>query len=182
VDEEIRVTAFLNQQPALASLEQRQAAAARLVDQALIGHEINLTNYPAPDEAAIDTALARVRSVYGEGDSWRRALQSMQVDEDEIRRHLTLQIATLRFIAFRFRPETRITDSDVQAYYERESAIRKAEHPDLPIPTLDSSRESIRRALIEDQTDEALNQWLAQAHQHSHIVYLDHSLEPPAHR
>jgi hypothetical protein len=181
VDEEIRVAAFLNQLPAVDSPEQRRAAAARLVDQALIREEIALTNYPPPEEAAIDAALERIKSLYGAVESWQHALASAQLDEGEIRRHLSLQIATLRFVGFRFRPEAAITDSDVEEYFQRASATSKAEHPDQQLPTLDSSRNSIRRALIEERTDQALNDWLEQAHKRSHVVYLDKALEPPRH-
>lgn len=178
IDADIRITAFLNRQSVVISPEQRRASAARLIDQLLIGKEIALTNYPQPAESEIDAALARLRSTYAGNDAWQRGLDSSQLEESDIRRHLALQIATLSFVGFRFRPESRITDSDIADYYRHEIEAQKTGHPGEPVPSLDASRDSIRRSLIEERTDEALDDWLARARRRARIAYLDKSLEP----
>jgi hypothetical protein len=176
IDEEIRVTAFLNQLPAGFSLDQHRKAAARLVDQALIQEEMDLTHYPPADEALVDAALAAVKAVYGNTDAWHRSLQVQQLDENDLRRHLASQIRTLQFIGFRFRPDTGIAQSDIQDRYKQQMAHWPDGHPNQPAPDFASSRDKIRHQLVEERTDRALNDWLLRARRQGRITYLDGTL------
>ena len=177
LDEELRVAAFLNHQPIDRSAKAKRAAADRLIEQLLIQKEMELSHYPRPSEADVDTFLEQVRTgISGPGD-FDETLQKYNLSEAVLREHLAKQLSTLQFIEFRFRPELGISPADIENYYQGELARWKSEHGAAKPPTLADSREAIRRTLAEQRTDQALDTWLAESRKQLSIVYLDKSLE-----
>jgi len=183
VEEDIRVTDFLNgtvfdaSTESNAVLEQRRAAAERLIDQALIRQEMALSHYPWVPESAIDQAVEQLRLARG-ATAFEATLERNQISLAVLRDHLALQLTTIRFVAFRFRPELGISDNDVEDYYRRMSSKWGTEHPNQPVPSFDSSRTSIRRTLVDERTNQALDDWLRDARQRTSVDYLDPTLQP----
>ena len=58
LDEEIRVTDFLNKEPIIRDTTARRAAADRLVQQLLIRREMDVSRYPLPTDAEVDKFAA----------------------------------------------------------------------------------------------------------------------------
>ncbi len=176
LDEEIRVTAFLNREEISRVLNSRRAAADRLVEQLLVKREMELSHYPLPDAEDVEKYLAEIRRSLGPPSSFTQSLAAYDVTEPTLREHLALQLTAMRFVEYRFRPDIGISDADIQALYERKLTAWKADHTGPPA-TLDSSRESIRKALLEQRIDETLNTWLEETRKLVSIVYLDKSLQ-----
>ena len=61
VQDEVRLTEFLNQQPLDLGPEQRRAAAERLVDQQLIRNEMQIGGYPQPSQSEAEAMLRNFR-------------------------------------------------------------------------------------------------------------------------
>ena len=177
LDEEIRVTAFLNHKPVLRNLENRRAAADRLVEQLLVTREMELSHYPLPGAQDVDAYLDQVRADFGDHTQFEDALAAYSLPEETLKEHLALQLTTLRFIEFRFRPDISVSDADIENYYQRQITSWKANHPGAVPPSLAASRESIRKTLIEAHTDEVLNTWLEESRKQLSIVYVDKSLQ-----
>lgn len=177
LDEELRVTAFLNHQPVASDLEARRGAADRLVEQLLVKREMELSRYPLPDAQDVDKYFEQIRADFGSPAQFNQALAAYGLSEDTLRDHLTLQLTTLRFIEFRFRPDMSVSEVDIQNYYEREITAWKANHSGAAPPSLAASRESIRKALVEARTDEVLNTWLEESRKQVNIIYVDKALE-----
>lgn len=177
INEEVRVTAFLNGHPIYGDLAARRAAAGHLIEQLLVKREMELSQYPEPDAAEVDRYLDQVRTALSQSGDFDAALRSYGLTSEIIREHLQLQLTTLQFIEFRFRPDLGISSSDIDNYYQHEISAKKAEHPGRHLPTLADLKESIRKTLAEHRTDEALDAWLAESRKQADIVYLDKSLE-----
>jgi hypothetical protein len=148
LDEELRVTAFLNNQPILRTQEAKRAAADRLIEQLLIEREMGLSRYPGPDDGEFKSYIARVHSTYGAPSHFRNLLSHYDLSESVFDEHLKRQLAILRFIEYRFR-----------------SGV------------LSSTKASNPQASIDDQTDEALAAWLEESRKQVDIVYVDKSLQ-----
>ena len=176
IDEELRVTAFLNRQPIARDLNTRRAAASRLVEQLLIQQEMQVSRYPLPDAADVDKYLDDVRGSFGARAAFTEALSTYGLTEAVLKEHLALQLTTLRFIEFRFQPEIDISDAEIESAYERETSNRHAQHLDAP-PTLAASRDAIRKTLADQRVDQALDAWLAQRRRRANVVYRDASLQ-----
>jgi hypothetical protein len=176
IDEELRVTALLNHKPVARGLEERRDAADRLVEQLLIKQEMDLSRYPLPGPADVEKYLRQIVDSSGSTADFDKMLASYSLTVDTMRRHLELQLMELRFIDYRFRPDTVVSDNDVEAAYQKQVAAWKQSHSGAP-PTLEASRETLRVELLEEHTDAALNTWLGESRKRVNIVYFDKALE-----
>jgi hypothetical protein len=176
IDEELRVTAMLNHEPVVRSLEQRRAAADRLVEQLLITLEMQLSHYTLPDVSEVDKYYQQIEETSGGAAELDKTLHSFSLTPAILHGHLELQLTELKFIELRFRPDVTVSDADVEAAYRRQVAAWKQTHTGQP-PTLEVSREPLYAMLMEERTDAALNTWLADSRKRLMIVYLDKTLE-----
>jgi hypothetical protein len=177
LDEEIRVTAFLNRQPVLRDPAARRAAADRLVQQMLVKREMDLSHYPLPEDAEVNEYLKGIQRQQGlNASGFTQALSEYELTEETLKDHLALQLTTLRFIQYRFQPEIDVPETAIINRYKAEIVNWKAHHGGPP-PTLEQSKDSIREALLEERTDNALNAWIEEARKRVNIRYLDKSLQ-----
>jgi hypothetical protein len=177
LDEEIRVTAFLNRQPVVRDPATRRAAADRLVQQMLIKREMDLSHYPFPESAEVNQYMNGIQRQQGlDGAAFTRALSEYQLTQEILKDHLALQLTTLRFIQYRFQPDIDVPETAIINRYKADIVNWSARHPGPP-PTLEQSKDSIREALLEERTDNALNAWIQEARKRVYIRYLDKSLE-----
>ncbi|PWU02640.1 MAG: hypothetical protein C5B51_20465 [Terriglobia bacterium] len=115
VADEVRLTAFLNQQTLDLGPEQRRAAADRLVDQQLIRNEMQLGSYAAPAESEVESTLRNFRQEHFNSISrYRAALQKYGITEEQLKEHLMWQLAALRFTDIRFRAAAALPPSNGQ--------------------------------------------------------------------
>ncbi len=105
IDEEVSVTALLNHQPVPRDVQSRRRAAERLLQQFLIRREMEVSRYPGPTPTEIDTYVERVETDLGGAAGLPDLLKTYGIDKTTLKDHLALQLATLDFIEFRFRPQ-----------------------------------------------------------------------------
>jgi peptidyl-prolyl cis-trans isomerase SurA len=177
IEEEIRVTAFLNRDQIDLSATARKGAAARLIEQALIKREMDLSRYPLPELADTGESLESIKAMYSSETDFQNALQSYGITADELTRRLWWQLTLLRFIDYRFRPGIQIPTADVQAYY-RQQVSQWRQKGTNPIPTLEESRDQIEEILTQQRIDQALDQWIKDTQSQLEIKYLDPALRP----
>jgi hypothetical protein len=167
INEEIRVTAFLNRQSIKEGEEDRRSAADRLVQQFLVKREMDLGNYPGPTADEVQKYYDQLIQVFGSLDSFRRALTTYRITSETLKQHLALQLTTLRFIEYRFRPDFNISEEDIAAYRRSHSTL----------PGAELSHDAIREVLIEERTDYILAAWLEESRKQIDIVFLDKVLQ-----
>jgi peptidyl-prolyl cis-trans isomerase SurA len=176
VDEEIRVTAFLNRDKLDLSADAKKEAANRLIEQALIKREMDLSRYPLPALSDTGESLRTLKAMYPSEAEFQNALQSYGITADELSRRLWWQLTLLRFIDYRFRPGIQIPAADVQAYY-RQQVSEWEQKGTKPIPTLEESRDQIEEILTQKRIDKALDQWIKDTRSQVTITYLDPGLQ-----
>jgi hypothetical protein len=177
IDDEIRVTAFLNRDQVDLSPAARKQAAARLVEQALIKREMDLSHYPLPEPGDAGESLQSLKAMYSSESDFQNALQASGVTVDELTRRLWWQLTLLRFIDYRFRPGIQVPAADVQAYY-RQQVSEWEQKGTNPIPTFQESRDQIEEILTQQRIDQALEQWIKDTKSQVTITYLDPTLRP----
>jgi hypothetical protein len=176
IDQEIRITAFLNREKPEVSADARKQAASRLIEQALVKREMDLSHYPLPQASEASAALAGIRATYPNQADFAAALESYDISEADLTRRLLWQFTLLRFIDYRFRPGIQIPDADVQTYY-RQQVSGWEQQGIQPIPTLEDSRDQIEEILTQKRIDQALDQWLAEARKQAAVTYRDAALQ-----
>jgi hypothetical protein len=176
IDEDLRVTAFLNNESPVFSQAARKKAASRLIDQALIRREIQSGDYPSAPVAEAQNLLANLKKRNPDEAVYKKALASHGIDEDEVKDRLLWQLTVLRFIDARFRPAALVTDEDVEKYYDQHQQQLGAANPGKPA-MLDALRAQIQDTLMGERVNELLDEWLNRRRQDAKIVYLEDSLK-----
>ena len=176
IDEEVRVTEFLNGEKLDLSAGERKKAADRLIEQALVKREMDLSRYPLPELADADKQFEMLRASYADPAQFENALQTYGITTDEVKRRLWWQLTLLRFVEFRFRPGIQISDSDVQAYYKQQ-VVKWQQEGVRTIPSLEEARPQIEEILTQQRIDEELDRWLAEVRMQVPIRYLDEALK-----
>ncbi|MDQ2900730.1 MAG: hypothetical protein M3Y07_13170 [Acidobacteriota bacterium] len=152
---EIRLTAFFNgEKPDFSSVSKHKAA-ERLIEQKLIRKEMELGRDPQPTPAEGDQMLARIDKSPEYG-----------LTRDDIKARLEWQAALLKFIDFRFRPAVRVTNRDIQQYYQRHFAAIPGNKA-----ALDDVREQIDQTLMGQRADQQMDAWLKDARKRTRIVF-----------
>ncbi len=175
IDEEIRVTAFLNRDPLDLSAAAKKDAASRLIEQSLVRREMDLSHYPLPELSDAGESLENLKAMYPSETAFQDALQAYGITTDELTRRLWWQLTLLRFIDYRFRPGIQILPADVQAYY-RQQVSEWQQKGTKPMPTLEESRGQIEEILTQKRIDQALDQWISDTRKQVTITYLDPGL------
>ncbi len=176
LEEELRVTAFIERQPVDLSLEKRRQAADRLVEQVLVRREMELNRYPVPTDSESATYLAQLVKEYGGEEAFKEALARSLVDERVLRHHLAFQITMLRFLDYRFRPDIDVTDQEIQAAYEKEVAAWRQKNT-VPPPSLEDSREALKKKIFDDHVENEFSTWLEETRKQVKVNYVERDLQ-----
>jgi hypothetical protein len=100
-----------------------------------------------------------------------RAEAAAGVPEPDLRRLLRRQIAIVRYVEFRFRPQVRVSDQEVRRAWEQEQAGRPAG------PALEDAAEAIRERLERRALDERIEAWVRELRARAEVRYVT---PPPA--
>jgi hypothetical protein len=131
-------------------------------------------------EAAIDERLmhleaARLPQAEVSGEEEERALALLldarptlgaAVPEPDLRRLLRRQLAILKYVEFRFRPQVRVSDDDVRKAWEEEQAGHPAG------PALEDEQEAIRARLERRALDERVEAWVKELRARADVRYV----------
>jgi hypothetical protein len=175
LDEELRVTALLNRAPITRDKDARQKAIGRLIEQALVRREMDLSQYPFPGADQVEVLFSETAKQFGGLADLNRELSAYTLTADTLKEHLQFQLMMLKFIDLRFRPDVDVTEADIVEYYNRELVKWKQTHKEAP-PTLAASRPSILKAISDQRVDNALSGWLKQTRREANIIFLDKEL------
>jgi hypothetical protein len=176
IDEEVRLTEFLNQEKLNLDGAEKKKAAGRLIEQALVRREIEFSRYPAPDVSEAGEAVQRIAARYKTQTDYEQALQAYGITGTGLKLRLWWQATFLRFVDYRFRTGIQIPDADVQAYYQQQLDKWKQEGIQ-PIPTLEDVRGNIEQTLTEQRIDQAMDRWLADTRTQVAIRFHDEALQ-----
>lgn len=174
MDQEIRLTAFLNNEPVKITPETKRQAADRLIEQKLVSRELVWSRYNVPSEAQVKPMLESLIKdrFHGSEAELRSALEKYGITEQDLKDYLLWRVTLLRFIDFRFRPGILVTDQEIQEYYnDTILPLEKAAHPGRQVPTLEDMRGRIEQVLTERRIDQQLDDWLKRARERAAIEF-----------
>jgi len=89
-----------------------------------------------------------------------------EVPEPDLRRLLRRQLAILKYVEFRFRPQVRVSDEEVRKAWEEEQAGRPAG------PALEDEQEAIRERLERQALDERIEAWVKELRARADVRYV----------
>jgi hypothetical protein len=163
---DLRITAFLNQEPLAFTPAARKKAANRLVEQCFIRDELEAGDYLVATVAETRNTLEKlIRSRYRTEAAYKHALASYGISEDDLKARLQWQLTVLRFIDLRFGSSVFVSDDEIQQYYES--------HRQQYSGALNASRSKIQDTLVGDRTNKAFYDWLDRQRQRKTVRYLE---------
>jgi len=95
-----------------------------------------------------------------------RPLLRPGVPEPDLRRLLRRQLAILKYVEFRFRPQVRVGDDEVRKAWEEEQAGNPAG------PALEDAQEEIRTRLERRALDERIETWVRELRARADVRYV----------
>ncbi|MFN7919891.1 MAG: hypothetical protein U0Q16_07330 [Bryobacteraceae bacterium] len=175
IDEQLRISAFLDSKPLDLTPANRRRMAERMVEQVLIRREMRASHYAMPAVEEADKWMAQLEKERADFAQQRAAYG---VSQKALRTNLLLQLASLRFIELRFRPGTSVTDGEIEIQYRDEYVPEwQKKNPGGTAPELDEVREEIEAGLVQKRVDQALDQWLGQARGQAKVEFLPEAFQ-----
>jgi hypothetical protein len=109
---------------------------------------------------------------------YKQELERVGISEDELKAHLQRQLATLRFVDFRFRPGIQVSEEEIGGYFDQRIApeLRKA-HPGAEF-SLSDYHSQAEDGLIGERVDKASDVWLKVARDHTRIEFRPQAFAP----
>lgn len=179
VVERLRVAAFLNSEKPDLSPASRRRMAERLIEQALVQREMEISRYALPGDDDVNEYLQRVRSGLGmKAEEFAKRLEQYRLTEAALRENLRVQLATVRFIDLRFRPGSAVGDGEIELHY-REAFLPEWQqaNPGKAPPEVDDVQEAIEQTLLARKANELLGEWLKQARAAARVVFIEEAFQ-----
>jgi hypothetical protein len=129
----------------------------------------------AIDERLMHVEAARLPQADVSPEEETRALELLvekrpslrrELEEPDLRRLLHRQIAILKYVEFRFRPQVRVSDAEVRKAWEDEQAGRPAG------PAFEDEEEELRARLERRALDERIEAWVLELRQRADVRYV----------
>ena len=133
------------------------AVMQRLIDRRLMLAEVDRYAPPEPASAAVDAAMAAIERRYKDALEMEIALNQSAMSREELRRYVrdTLRLET--YFQQRFSTVVQPSEDEIRLYY-REHATEFTVAGKLQ--PLDAAREAARAAVIREQREVLLRQWV----------------------
>ena len=166
VEAERRFEAF--QPLGSAKVPTRDELINRLIDRDLILQQIAMQPEPPVPEEDVDAELMELRKTipkcaayHCETDAgWEKFLRDQGLTLPELREHWKLRMEVLRFIEERFRMGIRITQQEIDDYYNK-TLVPGYRKQNAQAPPEDTIQDKIQEILLQQQVDKLLDDWLA---------------------
>ena len=157
--EEVRVTAFLNAEPARFIGSVLREAGERMVDQIMIRNENVTSRFGSATEQETDAMIAQlIRDRFkGNRAAYLEALASYRLTEEVLRAHVQWQLTAMRYISVRFTTGVQVTDAQVEAYFRTQIQPQLPEGSEAKV---EDYRERIQEALIQQRANEDADAWV----------------------
>ncbi len=174
-DEAVRFEAFMHQERlADVSESEKVAALQRLIDRELLDQQMANGTALRPTDEEVNEDLAKLRAqipAAKDDAAWQALIRSYGLTEATIETHLRAEVRVMNFIDVQLRPNIRIQDGEVQAYYQTRLLPDLRQSGARTVP-LNEIAPKIRELLVQEHMDQMLDAWLHNLRQQSHVETL----------
>lgn len=140
----------------------------RLIDQWIVRTEADASHSPHPSDTDIDRAVNRVRNSFASGQEYEERRKQAGLTDQDVRAMAASQLYLSNYLDSRFRSSVQIDPKAVEDFYQS-AVVPRAKARGQEPPTLNTARDSIQEALIENGINQQADQWLKESRQRLHI-------------
>lgn len=171
----LRVRAFLEGVTPRYDGEALRDAADKLIQQQLIGREMESSRYALPDPSVVDQLVASFKqNRYGNNEEeYREALRAARLTELQIRGWFQWTLTILRFVEFRFRPGVQVPEEEIREYYETKYLPQWRQRSKDPPPGYAEVERDCEEMLTQERIDILLDRWISQTRTQVNIKFRD---------
>jgi len=141
---------------------ERKAALDRLIDQELLQEQMGSSDLQHVSEDEVRQRMQEIRAHYpgtGTEQGWRDVLNRYGFTEDELKRHVSLQLDLMRLVDTRLRPNVSIDSKSIESYYNQELLPQLRQSGKGEIPLAEASPK-IKEVLTQQKMNQLLVAWL----------------------
>jgi peptidyl-prolyl cis-trans isomerase SurA len=152
--------------------DDRRAVLDRLIDQELLGQQMNAASFQHCTEAEAAAQIADARKQYRDADKpegWQSVLSSFQLTEKDLLSHVQRQIDLTRLVDAHLRPEVQIDSKSIEAYYREKFVPQLKQSGSSGVALADVSGQ-IRELLIQEKVNQLLVSWLQTLRSESKVI------------
>ena len=154
--------------------EDLQQALERVVDQQLIAQEAGKLPSIAPTDQEINDEITSLINQFPSRSEFYERLARVGLSAERLREIARQRVEIEKYVNFRFRSFTIITEEEVTGYYNDAFVPRlRRQSPGRIVPTLEESRAEIRLILTESKIESDIDAFLEDARARADIVILN---------
>ena len=143
----------------------------RLIDQWIVRTEADVSHFPHPSDADIDSGVSRLQKSFASINEYEARKKQSGLSDSEIRRIVRLQLFLSNYLDSRFRPGVQIDPKAIEDFYVNK-VVPQANSRGQEPPSLDAARDFIQEALIQQGINEQADRWLKESRVRLHIEKL----------
>jgi len=141
---------------------ERKAALDRLIDQELLQEQMRSSDLQHVSDGEVRQRMQEIRARYPGTETeqgWHEVLNRYGFTEDELKRHVSLQLDLMRLVDARLRPNVSIDSKSIESYYNQEllPQLRQSGKGEVPLAEASSK---IKELLTQQKMNQLLVAWL----------------------
>jgi peptidyl-prolyl cis-trans isomerase SurA len=143
----------------------------RLIDQWIVRTEAGVSRSPQPSEAEIDRNVSRVRNSFASLQEYEARKKQMQLSDQDVRAMVSSQLYLSNYLDSRFRPAVQVDPKAIDDFYQS-AVVPRAKARGQEPPSLETARDAIQEALIQNGINQQADQWLKESRLRLHVEKL----------
>ncbi|MCP9493768.1 MAG: hypothetical protein MSG64_04845 [Pyrinomonadaceae bacterium MAG19_C2-C3] len=154
--------------------EDLQRALQTVIDQRLVAQEAAKLPTIMPTDAEVDRALGEFINRFRSASDFYTRAQSVGLSAEQVREIVRTRVAIEKYLDFRFRTFTIVTQAEIADYYNGAYTSRfRAAFPGRIVPTFEQARKDIEEELINGKIAVDIDNFLDDARARADIVILN---------
>ncbi len=158
--------------------ENLNASLRLIINQRLILQEAEKLPTIAPTDEEVRAELGALIKQFPSSTEFQGRVERVGLSAEQLREIVRQRVAIQKYLDFRFRSFTVITEQEIAAYYTDIYVPRlRRQMPGVIVPTLEKVRSQIETILTESKIESDTDAFLDEARERAEIVYLDPAIK-----
>jgi len=133
-----------------------------LIDQWIVRNEATVARFPKPSDDDVNRSIERLKRSFASPEEFQARQKNSGITDEEIRRFVGAQLYLSNYLDSRFRPAIQIDEKAIEEFY-KSRVVPRAESRGQTPPTLDTARDFIQEALVQQAINEQADRWLKES-------------------
>jgi peptidyl-prolyl cis-trans isomerase SurA len=133
-----------------------------LIDQWIVRNEATVARFPKPSDDDVNRSIERLKRSFASPEEFQVRQKNSGITDEEIRQFVGAQLYLSNYLDSRFRPAIQIDEKAIEEFY-KSRVVPRAESRGQTPPTLDTARDFIQEALVQQAINEQADRWLKES-------------------